>query len=530
MSHRSSQLRTQFSRRPSRSGGIPAPLVAAAAALLAVSVTGPVRAQQVDAGDLAERIERLREAWNVPGLAVAVVAEDSVVLARGFGARREGDRGSVDAATLFAVGSTTKAFTSTALATLVGEGELGWDDRVVDHLPGFRLKDPWVTREITLRDLLAHRSGLPMANLTWLTGQLEPDELVRRLRHLEPAAGFRERVTYQNVLYLVAGRILSRVSGRDWAEFVRRRLLEPLGMDRTQTGVAGLGEVANVAAPHAPVEGRPVPVPYRDIDAVGPAGSLLSSASDMARWLRFQLDTGRVSGRRLVDPKALLETRRPQIVMRPEGPLAAFYPDAEDLAYGMGWVVSRYRGHRLLDHGGGIDGMTSLVGLVPERGLGVAILTNLQLEAPPYWLLYPILDALLGHDPVERSGRYRALGERVRAAVTSEPPRREHAPPSRDADAYAGRYLSAPLGEARVELRAGELVFRVGTMSGPLEHWHYDTFRIEWTDRAWLAAAGPGWVTFRLNREGDVGALDLVAIPGESWTFERDGGGSSATR
>jgi CubicO group peptidase (beta-lactamase class C family) len=497
--------------------------VVAAAALLALPVTTPVRAQRVDAGELGERIERLRETWRVPGLAVAVVADDSVVLARGFGVRREGREASVDPATLFAIGSTTKAFTSTALATLVGQGDLDWDDRVVDHLPAFELKDPWVTHEITLRDLLAHRSGLPMANLMWLSGELDADELVRRLRHLEPAAGFRAEMTYQNVLYLVAGRILSRVSGLGWAEFVRGKLLEPLGMDRTRTGVAGLGEAVNVAAPHALVEGRPVPVPYRDIDAVGPAGSLLSSATDMARWLRFQIDTGSVSGRQLVDPEALLETRRPQIVMRPEGPLAAFYPDAARIAYGMGWVVSEYRGHTLLDHGGGIDGMTSLVALVPERGLGVAILTNLQLDAPPYWLLYPLLDALLGHDPVDRSDAYRALGDRIRAAVAPEPRRREDAPPSRAVDAYASRYVSAPLGETRVVLRGDELTFRLGRMSGPLEHWHHDTFRIDWTDRAWRAAAGPGWVTFRLDRSGEVDGLELTAIPGESWTFDREG-------
>ncbi len=512
-----------------------APLVGAASRLLTrlfatltlavpvLVVAVPASAQPAEPGALAERIERLREDWQVPGLAVAVVSGDSVVLARGFGVREVGGTASVDETTLFAIGSTTKAFTSAALAVLVGEGSLDWDDRVVDHLPGFELGDPWVTREITVRDLLSHRSGLPMANLMWLTGQLTSDELIRRLRHLEPAAGFRAQMTYQNVLYLVAGRILATGAGMPWGEFVDRELLEPLGMKRTRTGVAGLDGVSNLARPHALIGDRAVAVPYRDVDAVGPAGSLLSSAADMARWLRFQLDTGAVSERRLVEAGALLETRRPQIVMRPEGPLAAFYPDARGLAYGMGWVVSEYRGHTLLDHGGGIDGMTSLVGLLPERGLGVAILTNLQLSAPPYWLLYPVLDVLLGHEPVDRSAHYRALTEQVRAAVETEPPRREDAPPSLAPGAYAGRYVSAPLGEAHVEVRAGELVVRLGTMTGPLEPWHHDTFRVDWSDRAWRAAAGPGWVTFRLDRSGEIGGLELSAIPGESWAFEREG-------
>lgn len=360
-----------------------------------------------------------------------------------------------------------------------------------------------------------------MANLMWLPGHLDGAEMVRRLRHLEPVAGFREQLTYQNVLYLVAGRVLAERSGSAWAAFLSDRILEPLGMERTRPDLSGLKEVRNVATPHARIDGAVTPVPFRDITAVGPAGSMLSSAEDMARWLRFQIAAGTAGGKRMIAEEPLLETRRPQIVLRPEGPLSVFYPEARRLAYAMGWIVSDYRGLTMLDHGGGIDGMTALVALVPERELGVAILTNRQLATPPYPILYPLLDRLLGREPVDRTATFRAFGDQMEAAVGSEPERTGDAPPSLELAAYAGRYESGPLGRAEVRAEEEGLVFEMGRLEGALEPWHHDTFRVPWTDRAWRAAAGAGWVTFRLDVDGRVEALELSAIPGETWQFDR---------
>lgn len=497
---------------PARAGGLLVPL-----ALLAHAPAVP--AQALDSWSAG--VDAIRESFGIPGMAIAIVRGDSVLLAEGYGLRRAGATDPVDDETLFAIGSTTKAFTSTALAILVGDGALGWDDRVGDHLPGFRLADPWTTREITIRDVLGHRSGLPMANLMWLTGSHDTDELVRRLRHLEPALGFRDGLAYQNVLYAAAGSIVERATGRSWAAFVDEQILSPLGMRRTRTGVAGLSSVPNVASPHATIDGGARPVPYRDIDAVGPAGSILSSAGDMARWLRFQLADGLVDGRAVVDREALLETRRPQTVMRPDGPLAVFYPDSPSLAYGMGWVASRYRGRTLLDHAGGIDGMTALVALLPEERIGVAILANLQLEVPPYWILYPLLDVLLGVEPIDRTEPFRGLMEQVREAVAVAPPRTPDSPPSLPIEAYAGVYDHPAIGSVEVTIAGDRLAFGLGGMEAPLEPWHVDTFRADWTDRAWRAAAGPGWVTFHLDREAAAVSLELVAVPGERWRFDR---------
>lgn len=481
----------------------------------------PAAGQDADLRAIEAEVEQSRKDWSIPGLGLAVVQGDSILLARGFGVGSVEGGEPVDGATLFAVGSTTKAFTATAIAMLVDEAALGWDDPVVDHLPEFRLADPWVTRAITLRDLLAHRSGLPMANLMWLPGHLDGDEMIRRLRHLEPTAGFREAMTYQNVLYLVAGRVLAARSGRSWSDFLATRIFEPLGMTRSRTGLTGLTEASNVATPHARVDGAVTTIPYRDIAAVGPAGSVLSSAEDMARWLLFQLARGTVGDERIVGEQTLLETRRPQILMRPEGPLSLFYPEATSLAYAMGWVVSEYRGHTMLDHGGGIDGMTALVALLPERELGVAILANRQLATPPYAILYPVLDRLLGEKPVDRTAKFRGIADAGAAAAAAEPDRVEDASPSLEPEAYEGRYESDPLGTALVRREKDALVFEMGRLVAPLEAWHYDVFRAPWRDRAWRAAAGAGWVTFHLDRKGRVEALDLVPLPGESWRFDR---------
>ncbi len=475
-------------------------------------------------------IESTRESWGIPGLAVAVVSGEELLLARGYGVRRAGATEPVDAHTLFAIGSTTKAFTATAVAMLVDDRLISWDDRVAGLVPGFSLKNRCSTGAITIRDALAHRSGLPMANLMWLSGLHDSEALIGRLRHLEPVSGLRESFTYQNVLYLATGRIIEAVTGHSWEAFVTGRILRPLGMAGTRVNHEDTRAAANIAAPHIMEGGAIRAVPYRDIDAIGPAGSMLSNASDMVQWLRFQLSGGVANGRRLLDEKTLFETREPQMLIRREGPVEAFYPDTRSLAYAMGWVVSEYRGRVLYDHGGGIDGMTALVALIPEADIGVALLTNLQTATPPYWLLYPIIDLLLGEAPVDRGEGFGRIEQAVRSSVESGPPRIEGTRPSTDLGAYVGRFSNPALGGASVIDDGNGPVFRFGRFIAPLEHWHFNTFRLDWTDRAWKAAAGPGWLTFGMNVRGEIDGFDLVPYPGESWRFTRDDAGADENR
>lgn len=492
-------------------------------ALAVLLISTQAAARPLDADRLDDALEGLRGELGIPGMAVAVVHDGSLVLAEGYGTRRAGGNAPVDEDTLFAIGSATKAFTATAIGMAVEESDLGWDDRVVDRLPGFSLHDPWVTAEITLRDLLAHRSGLPPANLMWLPASHDSETLLRRLRHLEPVAGFRSSFTYQNLLYLAAGRILERTTGRPWAEFLDRRIFSPLAMERTTATVAALAGRPNVATPHVRVDDRSVPVAYRDIDHVGPAGSINSSAADLARWLRFLLAEPAEEGGSLIEPATLEETWRPQTIVPMDDPVwSAFHPAASRSSYGMGWFLTDFHGRTLLDHGGGIDGMTALLALVPEEELGVAILTNLQTPTPPVWIfgiLYRLLDEALGVGPTDWTGGVTRLAEMFGDRPTPE--RVAGTRPSVPREHLTGAYASDVLGTVRIDLEDDGLVLRFGSLEARLEHWHHDTFRAPWDDVAWSAVAGPGWVTFRLDRHGAVEALELEAYAGDVQRFDR---------
>jgi CubicO group peptidase (beta-lactamase class C family)/O-acetyl-ADP-ribose deacetylase (regulator of RNase III) len=321
-------------------------------------------------------VERALADWGVPGLAVAVVKDDSVVYARGFGVRRLGDTARVTERTLFAVGSTTKAFTAAALAVLVDSGLVKWDDPVSQHLSGFQLHDPYVTREMRVRDLLTHRSGLARGDALWWATPYGREEVLRRVRHLEPSWSFRSTYGYQNIMFLAAGQIVPAVTNQSWDAFVKRRLFEPLGMTATNTSVTALEARGDVAAPHSPVEGRMQPVAWRNIDNVGPAGSINSSARDMAQWIRLQLGGGAYNGRRLLSAAAVREMHAAQTVIPIDTLSERLWPSTHFRAYGLGWSLSDYRGRKLVGHGGAIDGMRAQVTLVPEERVGVVVLSN----------------------------------------------------------------------------------------------------------------------------------------------------------
>lgn len=499
----------------------------ALAVALCLAAPGGAAGQETEAEDIDETIEAIRDEFGVPGVALAIVRGDSVAHVRGYGIREVGRPEPVDAGTMFAIGSATKAFTATLLGMLVDEGRLAWDDRVVDRLSGFSLHDPATTAALTIRDLLAHRSGLPPANLMWLTREVPPDTLLHRLRWLEPAAAFRSTLTYQNLLYLAAGRIAEKVTDRSWNELVAERILDPLGMTATVTSLDGVAGRPNVATPHAAVDDTITPVPYRNIDHVGPAGSIHSNVADLARWLRFLLAGGTRGGERLIDAATLAETTTPQIVVPADPVMRTFHPAARLQAYGMGWFVTDFHGRTLVAHGGGIDGMSALLAWVPEKSLGVAILTNLQTRSPAwiFGLLYGVLDPILGVDPTDWRTPAAALDAMLAQMLGSAavPDRVQGTKPSLPAARFAGTYTSRTLGKLRIEATEGGLTLEYGTLGGVLEHWHYDTFRIQWTDPAWRATGGPGWITFRLDRAGNVESLELVALPGETERLRRVG-------
>jgi CubicO group peptidase (beta-lactamase class C family) len=468
--------------------------------------------------DLDRFVEDVRGDFGVVGMAISVVKDGQVVYAKGFGERRIGSGAPVDENTLFAIGSNTKAMTAAAIGILVDEKKMGWDDRVTAHLPWFALFDPYVTREITVRDLLSHRSGLGRrGDVNWYATDFDREEIVRRVRFLEPNASFRSEAGYQNTMFLAAGEVLEAVSGESWDDFIAGRLLRPLAMTRSRTSVRELAGMENVAEPHETIDEKVVAVPHRNIDNVAPAGSILSSASDMTRWMLLMLGEGELDGKRILSEETVAEAWTPNIVypMSPEA--KALYPSTHFSTYGLGWGLRDYRGRFIATHTGGIDGMLSQILLVPEEELGIVVLTNTSPAGSPAHgaVTYHILDSYLGA-PAETDWRERfkeLFAKQEKQQQEQEAKRIESrasgTSPSLALDRYAGTYQDEMYGKLSVSFEDGRLVLRRHTAwVGDLEHWHYDTFLVRWRDRV----MDKTFVTFRLSAEGKVGSLEIEDI------------------
>jgi CubicO group peptidase (beta-lactamase class C family) len=473
--------------------------------------------------DIDRTIERTMKLFEVPGLSVAVVHDGRTLLEKGYGVRRMGVQTRVDASTIFGIASNTKAFTAASLAILVDEGKIAWDDRVIDHLPAFQMYDPYVTREMTIRDLLVHRSGLGLGAgdlLWWPATTYTKEEIVSRLRHVKPATSFRSRYAYDNVLYLVAGEVVEAVSGTPWDRFVAERIFVPLGMSNSNISFAALAASDNAAAPHMKVEGLLQPITPASFDNVKPAAAINSSAADLAKWMRVQLARGAITGdRRLFSEKESREMWMPQVVTpsgSSSGPLAPLR--SRFSAYALGWGVREYRGELVVSHTGVVPGYFSRVLLLPERNLGIAVLTNQQEGGAHGAIAYTILDAMIG-TPLRNDwpAAFKAAAEEARARGEEEvkkleSSRNSESKPSLPLASYSGSYRDAWYGEATVTFEDGLLVLRFSRTQGlvaDLEHWQYDTFAARWRDRTLEADA---FTTFVLDHEGRVDQMKMRAI------------------
>jgi CubicO group peptidase (beta-lactamase class C family) len=475
------------------------------AILLLALYTAPLSAQADPLPGLQQWLDRALRDWEVPGLALAVVRRDTIIYARGFGVREAGKPDRVDERTLFAIGSASKAFTAAAVGVLVDEGKAKWDDKVTHHLPSFQLYDPYVTREMTLRDLLTHRSGLARGDQVWYGGTYDRAEIVRRVRHLQPSWSFRSTFGYQNLMYLTAGQVIETLSGVSWDAFVNERFFTQLGMPESSTTTNALQGKPNVATPHAKLDGAVRPIAWRNIDNVAPAGSINSNVSEMAQWVRLHLGDGAIGERRVLSDSVAREMRTPHMAIRHEGGWALMAPDANFLAYGLGWFMHDHAGRRIVHHGGNIDGNSALVAFIPEEKLGLVILTNMNSTSLPTAVSHHVFDMLLDV-VVERDWSERMLEARRRLDTQAETQRRQQdsarvagTRPSLPLEAYAGTYTDSLYGDAAVSVESGKLVVRYQTaFTGDLTHWHYDTFQVKWRD----AMMGTALVTFTLDERG----------------------------
>jgi CubicO group peptidase (beta-lactamase class C family) len=502
-----------------------------ASALIALGILAVPAANAAPPRDLDRYAQRVLETFETPGMAIAIVEPGRPGTVRAYGVRRMGEAARVDEHTLFPIGSTTKAFTSALLAMLVDEGKLTWDTKVQDVLPGFKMHDAYASSEMTVRDLLVHRSGLgPGAGdlLFYPTTTHSRADIVHRLRFIKPTSSFRSGFAYDNLLYIVAGEIIAAARGKSWEDVVRERLLVPLQMNDTSTS-SQLPATANRAWPHARFSTEPrgagpiAPLAtVMNIDVAAPAGSLNASATDLIRWLELQLGRGLdpKTQARLYSEAQAREMWVPQTLMPiPPTPRPLELAKARSRAYALGWIVSDYRGQQIVSHGGGVPGSVTSIVILPERNVAFAIVTNSEEPGALSSIQYRLLDHYLGlSSPDWIKGVAQVHAERIakgrEVLAASRQQSQEGAPPSGPSlplARYAARYRDAWYGSATLENAATGLTLRFDhtpSMSGKLEHVRYDTFRTRWADRLIEDA----YVTFALNPDGSIERMTMRAV------------------
>jgi CubicO group peptidase (beta-lactamase class C family) len=445
-----------------------------------------------------EFVRAAMDSLAVPVAAVAIVRDDEVVFMEGFGYRDVDRSLPVTSQTLFAIGSSTKAFTAATLGALVDEGRLEWNDPVIDHLPAFRLADPVATAGMTAVDLLTHRSGLPRHDLLWYATDFDRHELFNRLRHLEPSEPFRSEWQYQNLMYLVAGILTEELTGQTWESAVRERLLAPLGMNSAGFSVVDMQQQPDFARPYGGGRDTIEVMDFKPLDAIGPAGSINASVQEMARWARLQLGDGTLDGTRLLEAGTLRAMHRPVIVVAGQTGLE----ESPYLMYSLGWFVEPYHGHRMIHHGGNIDGFSALVGFMPDENVGVVVLTNKNASGLPRAVMMTAFDRLLGIEG--RDWIQQAAPPVPMTAEQPEPMRVEGTTPSRALADFAGRYEHPGYGLIDVAETGSGLRFDYYAIGGELEHVHYDTFEFT-PDQLPIAVR----MTFQANAQGRINRLEV---------------------
>jgi CubicO group peptidase (beta-lactamase class C family) len=420
--------------------------------------------------------------YPVPGLAVAVVRNDEVVYLKGHGVREAGGKDAVTPDTLFGIGSCTKAFTATALALLIDDGTLSYDDPVRKHVPFFHLSDPLADREVTLRDLLCHRTGLARHEILWYRAPWSVEESVRRMAHLEPATSFRSTYEYNNLCYLAAGLAVENAANRPWNEVVQKRLFDKLRMKGAVFTKAAALKAADHATPHrVAADGKAQVIDwYPDDNQIRASGSIKAGVRDLSQWLRLQLDNGVYDGKRIVTTKVFAEQHTPQMVVPSTGPLTKM-TDSTQLSYGLGWFIYDYRGHLVWEHAGAVDGFRAKILLAPRDKVGVVVLGNSDRAEAVLATSYQVLDHLLGLEKRDWNGYY--LDQIKRGAEAAKKKREQFeagrnpdAKPSLDLEGYTGTFEDAAYGTLKITKKDAALQLRLSSYEGRLEHYKDDAF------------------------------------------------------
>jgi CubicO group peptidase (beta-lactamase class C family) len=478
----------------------------------------------IDLKKLDNYYANMVDEWDVPGVSIGIVKDGKIIFKGNYGVKEIGKDEKPDENTLYAIASNSKGFTSTIIGMLVQEGKLDWDDKVKKHLPYFELYDSWVSNEITIRDLLCHRVGLKTysGDIIWYKAELTSEEIIKRLKYLPCAYDFRSGYGYSNVMFITAGEIIKKVTDKSWNENVQERIFNPLGMGRTIASPDDLKIKGNHATPHALSDNINTPVPWVSWEEIGALGGIISSVSDLSKWMIFNLNNG------IWDDDTLLIPETRNMLWTPHNNFIVDHTKANDFnmhfsSYGLGWRLSDYHGRLLVNHGGGYDGMSSFTALVPDENLGIIILTN-GMRSPIRAAAYYALDMFLGIEPKdwsrERLVRYDSLKELDTRISDIKKSRVLGTNPSTPIENYTGIYKSDIYGKIDIILEENQLklVFEHSRdLSARLDHWHYNVWEIIWDQpHAWFDF---GTIQFILNNNLEVESISFD-VPNDDFWFE----------
>lgn len=457
-------------------------------------------------------LEKARTDWGVPGMAVAIVKDGEVVFSEGFGQLKANGNQEVNADTQFAIASNTKAFVASALATLVAEGKISWDDKVTEYLPYFRLYDAYASSETTVRDLLCHRVGLGTfsGDVIWYKSDFTAEEVIRRIQYVPQAYSYRAGYGYSNLMFITAGEVIRAVTGKSWAQYIEETFIDPLGMDRTVTSVNQLKSNDNVATPHKPVDDKNKSIAWVDWDNMGAAGGIISSVNDMANWMSMNLNSGIWQGDTLLvrEQQNILWTPHNNFVLSDRS--RANIPGRHFNGYGLGWGLYDYFGRMVVTHSGGYDGMYSRVAMMPDEGLGIVILTN-SMSGITFPLTMKLINDFIEEDKRDWSQEFldRSSGG-TDPIKTRKAARISNTKPSLVLAAYTGMYDAPMHGDIEVKEENGQLRLyfdRAPLLSATLKHWHNDTWEVVWDEtHAWFDF---GTVEFELDHNARVKGMEI---------------------
>lgn len=467
--------------------------------------------------------EQARQDWEVPGLAVGIVKDDSLIFSKGYGVREINQTETVNTQTLFAIASITKTFTAAAMATLVDEVKLTWDDKVKDHLPWFELYNPYVSHHFTIRDMLSHRSGLNTfsGDLLWYASTYNREEIVKRAKHLEPSYGFREKFGYSNIMFIAAGEMIESITNTTWDQYIQSTFFEPLGMKSSITSIKDLKNYENYATPHTNKDNKTIAIDYLNWDNVGPAGSILSNIEDMSKWIKLSLKKGTFSGNIIYSENRAWEMWTQHTINPISKRSKELWPTMHFKSYGLGWQLFDYHGKKVVGHNGGYDGTLSSFNIVPEENMGFIILVNKN-STLYYSLIYKILDVFLCEDfKTEKDWSQLFLSyEKENNSKLEEDKKEEKASneASHPLKHYTAVFHCNMYGNATIKLKNNKLELKM--LPSPkfhaiLEPMGYNNFAIEFKE---FPSLPKGTVSFNFDKEGLVKEMQIF-VPNPDFDF-----------